>query len=444
MSSSVVADRGISVNRPRIQINDDSSECIDSVDSSLVSSSSDSGTQRCGQKNDVRPVMSAAQADFSGIPSLPENQLSLLKQEWRAIVALQTERASEERSSVPSLIVRTYSVRRGRKSEYRLESVTSDEIVEHRIDDRKSLRRHVAHLMARHSEALVDLSYNWQALNQTAGARSAVASGLLIGSSDKKLCIDLSNRRVNNLREGAVTRYELGMNHKAWQRAVIDNEAPELAMALGRELARAAREQSAMPVFSLVCHDQPLATVINPLLKQLARHGAALTGLDRLDLNRYSRSADVSEARPLAQGARSDRDRLVIRLGVLLATTPGLRELCIRMNGIDSHDLATLLFSENRTLERLDLSCNPLCVRIDDGRRSLRAMTALARFLKDKHCLIELDLSVCGLDSVAASQLAKGLRHNQSLQKLNLSGNPIPPDHVIFRDERVQSSIAKH
>lgn len=443
MSSSVVADRRFSVNRPQTQRDDDSSERIDSVDSSLVSSSSESSGARGGQSDEARPAMSGSRVDSPENVHRPESQLTLLKQEWRATLPMKAERASEKRSSVPSLIVRTYSVRRGRKSEYRVESVASDEIVERRIDDRKSLRRHVAHLMARHPEILVDLSYNWQTLDQAIGARSAVATALLVGGSDKQLCIDLSNCRVRDLREGAATRYQLGMTRKAWLRAVVDAEAPALVVALGRELARVAREQSAMPVFSLVCHDQPLGTVINPLLKQLARHGAALTGFDRLDLNRYSRSAEVSEARPLAQVAHSDRDRFVIRLGVLLAMTPALRELCLRMNSLDSHDLATLVFSKNHTLERLDLSSNPLCLRIDDGRRSLRGVTELARHLSDEPRLIELDLSACGLDGDAASQLAKGLRHNQRLQKLNLSGNPIPADHTIFRDERVQSNIAE-
>ncbi len=441
MSSSVVADRGISVNRPRTQRDDDSSERIDSVDSSVVSSSSEASGGRGEQKNDARPAMSAIGAEPPESTHQPENQLALLKQGWRATLPMRAERASEKRSSVPSLIVRTYSVRRGRKSEYRVESVASDEIVENRIDDRKSLRRHVARLMARHPEILVDLSYNWQALDQTIGARSAVATALLVGGKDKQLCIDLSNSRVRNLREGAATRYQSGMTRKAWLRAVVDAEAPALVMALGRELARVAREQSVMPVFSLVCHDQPLGSVINPLLKQLARHGDALTGLDRLDLNRYSRSAEVSEARPPEQVAHSDRDRLVIRLGVLLATTPALRELCLRMNGLDSHDLATLVVSRNRTLERLDLSSNPLCLRINDGRRSLRGVTELARYLRSESRLIELDLSICGLDGDAASQLAKGLRHNQHLQRINLSGNPIPADHAIFRDERVRSNV---
>ncbi len=442
MSSSVVADRVICGQRPRTQKDEDSSERIDSVESSSLVSSSEASDTGGRPHVEARPMMTTHRADMSESAHWPKNRLAELKQEWRATLPMQAEPASEKRSSVPSLIVRTYSVRRGRKSEYRVERldrVDSDQVIEHRIEDRKSLRRHVAHLIAMHPEVLVDLSYNWQALDQTVGARSAVASGLLVGGSDKQLCIDLSNRRVNDLREGAATRYQLGMTHKAWQRAVIDAEAPALAMALGRELSRVAREQLAMPVFSLVCQDQPLTTVINPLLKQLARHGETLTGLDRLDLNRYSRSADVSEARPVAQTASSDRDHLVIRLGVLLATTPRLRELCIRMNGIDSHDLATLLHIENRTLERLDLSCNPLCVRIIDGRRSLRGLAALARHLMANTCLIDLDLSACGLDSEAATQLAKGLKHNECLQKLNLHGNAIPGDHPIFRDERVQS-----
>jgi hypothetical protein len=36
-----------------------------------------------------------------------------------------------------------------------------------------------------------------------------------------------------------------------------------------------------------------------------------------------------------------------------------------------------------------------------------------------------------------ADLLAQALTHNKVLAKINLGGNPIAPDHVIFKDTRV-------
>lgn len=365
----------------------------------------------------------------------------------------------------PVLVVRTYSVREGRKATYRVHSTTSvspsalddsdspslerglsvQDVTRHRAADRKSLRVQVAKLVGAYPEVCVDLSYNWTDIDQTSGARTALAPGLLAGGRNKKLSIDLSNRRVADLRQGAEVRYRQGLGLKEWRKAIVDSEAAALAEALCKEFARVSREQTQMPEFGLVCHDQPLATVVFPLVKALANSATTLTGLTRLDLNRYSRSAEVGEARPGTADGDAAMERYVVRLGVLLASTRSLRELCLRMNGLTAIDLATLMMAGNVNLRRLDLSCNPVCRR-PDGARSMKGLRELVRHLRKNEKLTEIDLSFCGLDADAANLLLKGLSGHQGLDSVNLAGNAIPQDHPIFADPRVQArpSAAPH
>lgn len=363
--------------------------------------------------------------------------------------------ASGHRSS-PVLIVRTYSVREGRKATYRVHSTTSvtsvgsvdddspppergssvQDVTRHRATDRKSLRGQVAKLVGAYPVVCVDLSFNWTDIDQTSGARTALATGLLAGGCDKKLSVDLSNRRLSDLREGAEMRYQRGLAPREWRKAIVDSEAMALAEALCKELQRVSREQKAMPEFGLVCHDQPLDGVVYPLVKTLAEHAAVLGGLARLDLNRYNRSA---EARPGSADADAAMEKYVIRLGMLLATTRSLRELSLRMNGLTSIDLATLMISGNATLTRLDVSCNPVCRRTD-GTRSLKGIRVLVRHLRKDTQLTELDLSFCGIDGDAATLLLKGLDGHRSLGRVNLFGNPVSPKHSIFADKRVHAS----
>ncbi len=372
--------------------------------------------------------------------------------------------AAGQRTS-PVLIVRTYSVREGRKATYRVHSTTSvtsvtgidddspplergssmQDVTRHRATDRKSLRVQVAKLVGAYPEVCVDLSFNWTDIDQTSGARTALATGLLAGGRGKKLSIDLSNRRLSDLREGAEMRYRQGLAPREWRKAIVDSEATALGEALCKELQRVSREQTAMPEFGMVCHDQPLEGVVYPLVKTLAAHAGVLTGLARLDLNRYSRSAEVGEARPGSVEGEAAMEKYVVRLGILLATTRSLRELRLRMNGLTSIDLATLMVSGNATLARLDLSCNPVCQR-PDGTRSLKGLRELVRHLRKDMRLIELDLSFCSIDGEAAALLMKGLDGHRSLERVNLAGNPIPPAHPIFADRRVQASpgIALH
>lgn len=478
MASRIGADRSKLPNQQLTNSDDDSSDRVGD-DSSLVDDSDSSDYSECdvparnsASESPPRPRMKSGtraascsstetlSASVSPPPS-PEPQppsVGKVGSVSTASPASPVSTISTASRTSPVLVVRTYSVREGRKATYRVHSTTSisasalddsdaaamerglsvPDVMRHRAPDRKSLRVQVAKLVGAYSEVCVDLSYNWTDIDQTSGARTALATGLLSGGRSKKLSIDLSNRRIADLREGAEMRYRQGLGAKEWRKAIIDTEAVALAEALCKEIARVRREQVQMPEFGLVCHDQPLAGVVYPLVKALAAASPALNGLTRLDLNRYSRSAEVLEARPDSADAAEATERYVIRLAMLLGTTRSLRELGLRMNGLGALDLATLMVAGNATLTRLDLSCNPVCVR-PDQQRSLKGLRELVRHLRKDDRLVELDLSFCGLDAAAADLLLKGLQGHRKLDKVNLTGNAIPTGHPIFRDARVQA-----
>ncbi|KAI8882530.1 RNI-like protein [Backusella circina FSU 941] len=73
---------------------------------------------------------------------------------------------------------------------------------------------------------------------------------------------------------------------------------------------------------------------------------------------------------------------------------------------------------ENKRIESLDLSCNPLCGENDQGVLALK--TALSRNRK----LSSLNLSNTRLDSSATITLAEALPENTTLTRLDLSKNP--------------------
>ncbi len=479
MARSIGADRAQLINQRFTD--EDSSGRIESVDSSLVGESESTdidsdaeaeadaatatanGIRLPGDRAPASPTMtSVARAGAGAELSVPSRSRQASFVHRGGAERQPSDDSLAGKRTSPVLIVRTYSVRHGRKASYHVQSTTSlsgspDDsdsppgkpnspgtgkgmgtgMAEQWVANRKSLRLQVAHLVGAYPEVCVDLSYNWRVLDQTPGARTALATGLLAGGGDKKLSIDLSNRRVLDLREGANVRYQQGLSPKDWSKSITDGEASGLTAALCREIGRVAREQVEMPQFSVVCHDQPLATVVYPLVKVLAVEAGVLHGLYKLDLNRYSRSAEVGQARPGSADAAAGMERFVIQLGTLLATTRSLRELCLRMNGLTAIDLATLMVAANATLVRLDLSRNPLSAINDFGVLSQKGIRALARHLRKNVTLVELDLSYCEINNEGANLLVKGLTNNRQLAKLVLAGNPIRADHPIFSDARV-------
>jgi hypothetical protein len=380
----------------------------------------------------------------------------------RGSAAVSSKPSSTERSSCasrgplqvsPTFVVRTESVKRGRRTSFRVTTSTTDEersysssttgMPFHRqreVISKAELIEELGVELRQRKKLKLDLSQHWDNLVPNAGARSAPLRGLLGAGAEKKLALDLSNHRPGALRKGAEVREKEFSDHGAWLKAFKDMEAGLLVEALTDEIARISRNPSRMPQLELICRDQPLFTAVYPLLKSLAQHARALPRLKALDLNRYSRSADVCEAHPPTDRARLKAyDKFIDRIAHLLEESPSLRELGLRMNGVDSFALAMIsdALSVNQVLERLDLSGNPLCTETSEARPSYLGLRVLTRALRRASSMTHLDLSFCGLDARAADLLVRALAQNKKLAQINLGGNPIPPSHAIFQDSRV-------
>lgn len=319
-------------------------------------------------------------------------------------------------------------------------STSPDDFSDHgEFSSGKRLRQQLGAAISERKKAYIDLSQRWDNLGSAEGARTAPVRGLLDAGSEKKITLDLSNYRPGDLREGARIRNEEIAEHKVWRKAFRDIEVGLLVDTLTEEIARISEHPAEMPELKLICHDQPLSTAIYPLLKSLALHAQSLPRLRKLDLNRYSRSEEVCEARlPTDKLHSSSYDKFVDRIAQLILASSSLQDLGLRMNGVHSYALATMAhaLSANRTLEKLDLSRNPLCSQ-PDTKPSHLGIRALARTLRGDCSVTELDLSFCGIDERGAVLLANALAQNETLQRLNLGGNPILSDHPIFKDQRV-------
>lgn len=355
----------------------------------------------------------------------------------------------------PSLLVRTQSVSRGKRKSYRMMSVTTagelidplatisaDFSSQHEVSSGKRLRMQLGAAISEKTKIYVDLSQRWDNLDSAAGARTAPVPGLLDAGADKKLTLDLSNYRPGALREGARIRNEKISNDKDWRKAFKDLEVGLLVQTLAAELSRISKNPAGMPELKLICRDQPLFTAVYPLVKCLAANAEFLPQLKKLDLGRYSRSADACEASlPTDKAQLNAYDKFIDRLAQLVEWSPSLHELGLRMNGVDSFALAVIAdaLSHNRGLARLDLSSNPLCTETSEVRTSRRGIRALARALNRDAPVKDLDLSFCGIDGRTADLLAQALVQNKNLQRIHLGGNPIPPGHPIFKDKRVST-----
>lgn len=289
-------------------------------------------------------------------------------------------------------------------------------------------------------KARIDLTQGWDNLAPDAGARMASLRKLRDTGAEKYVELDLSNHRPRELRKGAEVLKKKFPDQEAWLKAFRDLEIGLLVETLGDEISRFSNNPSRMPQLELVCQDQPLFAAVYPLVASLAEHAESLWRLLRLDLNRYSRSEEVCEAHLPTDEARIEAyDKFIDRLAQLLEESPSLRELGLRMNGVDSFALADIAdaLSGNQVLERLDLSGNPLCTEASDARPSRSGIRGLARALRSGCSLTDLDLSFCGLDDGAADALLQAVARNRKLRRLNLGGNPIRLDHPIFKDKRV-------
>lgn len=362
------------------------------------------------------------------------------------------ELARKDEADDRTIVLRAHSERRGRRHSFRLEEgaplsgyasssmrsqpAAAAPVFEHG----RSLRQRLAVQIVGHDKVVVDLSHRWDTLDTDGGARSKLIHGLLVAGNDKLLRIDLSNHRIADLRGWAEVCAQRGWVDENRGPVVVDREAPAVVKALKAEILRAIREQQEMPTFELTCRDQSLSAVVFPLVKRLGQVASLVSGLQVLDLNRYSRSAEVGGAFTPGDIRAEKRITLfVAALARLVAFNRSLQTLGLRMNGIGPYDLVAIAtaIGRNASLIRLDLSCNPLCERFGEASPVLDGMQALTQALAVNTKLAELDLSFCGIDEDAADLLAQGLASNKALERVVLSGNPIGRDHPVFADKRV-------
>ena len=353
----------------------------------------------------------------------------------------------------PTVIVRTGSVRRGMRKSFEMKTATVDGALinppatdpeqfssQGEFSSGKRLRKQVSGAISETRKSYFDLSQRWDDLKSDISARTKPIPGLLDAGGGKLVTIDLSNYRPAALREGAIARIEKGLSYKDWRQAFKDAEVGLVVEALIAELERSSARPGQMPELELVCRDQPLVAAVYPLVKCLARNAESLWRLRRLDLSRYSRGEEVCEAHLPTDEVRIEAyDKFIDRLAQMLEDSPSLRELGLRMNGVDSFALAEIAdaVAGNKVLEHLDLSANPLCMEASEARPSRLGIRVLAEALRKRSALKSLDLSFCGLKKAAANILVQALAQNESLEQVNLGGNPIPPLHPIFKDKRV-------
>lgn len=382
---------------------------------------------------------------------------STTREEWRLVSAgaaarYSDELARKEDAEDRTVVLRAYSERRGHRHSFRLEegipafghepsSVRSRSAAAAPVFDHgRSLRQRLAIQIGGHDKVAVDLSHRWDTLDTEPGARTKLIHGLLVAGNDKLIRIDLSNHRVADLRGWGQVRSQRGWSEEDRRQAVADREAPAVVKALKAETMRAIREQREMPAFELSCRDQPLSSVVFPLVKRLAKVAALVSGLRTLDLNRYSRSAEVGGAvTPGDTRAEKLNTLFIAALARIVSGNRSLKSLGLRMNGIGPQGLVAIATAARRnlSLNRLDLSCNPLCERFGEELPVLEGMLALKRMLSTNTTITELDLSFCGIDEEGADLLAQALQTNKSLRRVVLSGNPIGRDHPVFTDRRV-------
>ncbi len=382
---------------------------------------------------------------------------STTRDEWSIASAGATARHSDELArhgdmEDRTIVLRAYSERRGHRNSFRLEEgipVSGYESSSARsrpavavpvFDHGRSLRQRLAIQIGGNDKVAIDLSHRWDTLDAETGARTKLIHGLLVAGSDKLIRIDLSNHRVADLRGWSEVRGRRGWAEEDRRQAVADREAPAVVKALKAETLRAIREQREMPAFELSCRDQPLSSVVFPLVKRLAKVAALVTGLRTLDLNRYSRSAEVGGAvTPGDAKAEKLNALFVAALARIVSGNRSLQSLGLRMNGIGPQGLVAIAMAARRytSLSKLDLSCNPLCERFGEELPVLDGMLALKRMLSTNTTITELNLSFCGIDEEGADLLAQALDTNKSLRRVVLSGNPIGRDHPVFRDRRV-------
>lgn len=300
-------------------------------------------------------------------------------------------------------------------------------------------KQRIVELIQTYHVVFADLSRNWST-EYASGMRAAGASKIFESQELRKVRIDISNYRIHigmHDRKTKIMLHDMG-THKA-KKAVGDSEAKILAETLNTEFAKLAVNGNAMPVVELICRDQPFASVIRPLVKNLARYCAQLPQLQTLDLSCTSKDAAICAGRLGTEKSALLFARFVENLATILTSSPSLEVLKLSMNGIRPEGLKRIAkaIEKNNKIKQLDLSWNGLASNPSSRVALHGGLKEFAKALAVNASLKKIDLSFCEIDDKSADYLLKAIAKNDTLEFIDLSGNKTSPKHKLLKDPRV-------
>jgi hypothetical protein len=220
---------------------------------------------------------------------------------------------------------------------------------------------------------------------------------------------------------------------------------------LNAGLQQLAKHDDNALLVDLICKGQSFTTFLCPLVANLAEHCVAIKGLRSLDLSFCTRTSmgTMEEKNKKKKQVRTSRQKNFVNyvgnIATFLAGNQSLESLNLARNGLTAITIEPLAVAlgKNKKLREIDLSGNPIGVVLvadgigRDGQRYSRAVQTLAEALKNNQSLMEINLAFCDFDDIAANHLHALLKENKTLKLIDLSNNPISPDHPIFSDDRV-------
>lgn len=300
-------------------------------------------------------------------------------------------------------------------------------------------KQHIVELIQNYHVVFADLSKNW-ATEFSSGMRAAAVTKLFEYPELKQVRLDISNYRIHiGMHDRKISIKLQDMGKKAAKKAVHDTEAKVLVETLNTEFAKLALNGNGMPVVKLLCRDQPFASVVRPLVKNLARYCAQLPQLLALDLGCTSRDEIVCAGRLGTQESAGLFARFVDNLATVISLSPSLQELRLSMAGIRPEGLSRIAnaLEKNKTMQRLDLSWNGLASNSSSKKALRDGIKDLSKMLVVNAHLTHLDLSFCEIDDKSADYLFKAISKNKTLEFIDLTGNQITPKHELLKDPRV-------
>ena len=217
---------------------------------------------------------------------------------------------------------------------------------------------------------------------------------------------------------------------------------------LNAELKQLAKNGRDFPVLDLICKKQSFVTFVFPLVRNLARHCIDIKVLRSMDLS-LSLSTDIKVLHSVGKNKvakeKKNMQNFINYLATFIAGNHSLEYLNLAINGLSGTTICPLAaaLGQNKKLRQLNLSLNPIGITLDGngiqnaGERTSDGAQVLVSALRINRTLTHLALNTCEFDNEAADKILDLLKNNQTLQQIDLTGNPIDPDHLVFSDPRV-------